>query len=94
MGGEAKRELCNRLFQRILHLTQAHPPHLATLPLAAVEMAHFEFKNVFIQGSTFNSAQGDLHVPGAYITSNNDLNMDPEFGMHNSQVRSKEDPYR
>ena len=38
-----------------------------------VEMAHSSDSNVFIQRSTFNSPQGDLHIH----------NRDSESGMHN-----------
>jgi hypothetical protein len=39
-----------------------------------VEMAHFNFSNVIIHGSTFNSAHGGLNIN----------NTNPEFGMHDS----------
>ena len=44
--------------------------HFTCYTLPVVEMAHFS--NVVIQGGTFNSAQGDLHIN----------NKDPESGMH------------
>jgi hypothetical protein len=47
-------------------------------------MAHFKFSNVIIHGSTFNSAEGGLHIN----------NRDPDFGMHDFfHVRSEENPY-
>ena len=48
----------------------SHPPHL--LHITSVEMAHSS--NVIIHGSTFNSAQGDLHI------HNKDSKL--ESGMH------------
>jgi hypothetical protein len=53
----------------VSNLFLSHLLTFYTLPMA--EMAHFNFSNVIINGSTFNSAHGGLNIN----------NRDPEFGM-------------
>ena len=55
----------------MFHLSH-QPPHLLNVYLPVVQMAHFKFSNAIIQGGTFNSAQGGLHVD----------NRDSKSGMH------------
>ena len=54
----------NRLFRAVLIREQSfflfHIPHLTCYTLPLLAMAHSS--NVFIHGSTINSAQGDIHI--------------------------------